>query len=284
MDLSNKRKYVKIDRETESDQIFAYLDEVNSDQEDEIDNVMNDSDTEFVLDEEKDKDVDSDDEPLSLLVPEANIHLVKKRTDEAVKDTAKDSEKGINKSSSKRKEKGKQKKEKPIEIDFNWKTKNNPHVRETCELKAEVFHEFPEHHSPFDVFSAVTNLDALLTLLVHQTNVYAQQKGRQFQTNREEMRAFLGLNYIMSINKLPTIKSYWECGQYIGNEGIRNVMARARFEEILSNLHFADNSKDDKSDKGYKVRTIINHFNDSFSSSLPYAHQCFENHHLKQNY
>ena len=27
----------------------------------------------------------------------------------------------------------------------------------------------------------------------------------------------------MSINKLPTIKSYWECGKSIGNEGIRNV-------------------------------------------------------------
>ena len=27
----------------------------------------------------------------------------------------------------------------------------------------------------------------------------------------------------MSINKVPTIKGYWECGKFIGNEGIRNV-------------------------------------------------------------
>ena len=39
MDMNNKRKkYVKIDRETGSDEIFALLDEVNSDVEDDIDN------------------------------------------------------------------------------------------------------------------------------------------------------------------------------------------------------------------------------------------------------
>ena len=57
----------------------------------------------------------------------------------------------------------------------------------------------------------------------------------------------------MSINKLPKIKSYWECGQYVRNEGIHNTMSRSRFEEILQNFHFSDNTKDDKSDKGYKV-------------------------------
>ena len=39
MDLKNKRKkYVKIDRETGSDEIFALFHEVNSDLEDDIDN------------------------------------------------------------------------------------------------------------------------------------------------------------------------------------------------------------------------------------------------------
>ena len=39
MDMNNKRKkYVKIDRETGSDAIFALWDELNSDVEDDIDN------------------------------------------------------------------------------------------------------------------------------------------------------------------------------------------------------------------------------------------------------
>ena len=50
----------------------------------------------------------------------------------------------------------------------------------------------------------------------------------------------------MSINKLPTIKGYWEGGQFIGNDGIRNVMTRSRFKDILRNLHFSDNIKEKK--------------------------------------
>ena len=33
-------------------------------------------------------------------------------------------------------------------------------------------------------------------------------------------------------------------------------------------MHFSDNTKDDKSDKGYKVRSLINHFNQSFSECV----------------
>ena len=78
------------------------------------------------------------------------------------------------------------------------------------------------------------------------------------------MKTFLGNNYFITINKLPTIKSYWECGQYVGNEGIRNFMSRTRFEQILRNLHFADNQKDKNIGKAYKGRSAMIYFNDSF--------------------
>ena len=45
-------------------------------------------------------------------------------------------------------------------------------------------------------------------------------------------------------------------------------MTRSKFEDILQNLHFSDNTKDDKSDKGCKMRSLINHFNQSFSNSV----------------
>ena len=49
MDLNDKRKkYVRTDRNTRSGETFALLDEVYSDQEEGIDNLMNDSDTEFI--------------------------------------------------------------------------------------------------------------------------------------------------------------------------------------------------------------------------------------------
>ena len=71
---------LNIDRETGSDEIFAFLDEVNSDIEDDIDNLMNDSDAECVLEESLEKELNSDDEPLILLVLEANYHVVEDPT------------------------------------------------------------------------------------------------------------------------------------------------------------------------------------------------------------
>ena len=56
--------------------IFALFDEVNCDEEDHISNLMNDSDTEFVWHDILENEVDSDDEPLNLLVLEANYHVV----------------------------------------------------------------------------------------------------------------------------------------------------------------------------------------------------------------
>ena len=53
------------------------LDEVHSDLEDDIDNLMNKSDTEFVLEQSLENELDFDDESLSLIVPEANYHGLK---------------------------------------------------------------------------------------------------------------------------------------------------------------------------------------------------------------
>ena len=263
MDLNNKRKkYVRIDRNTRSEEIFALLDEVNNEEEEDIEKLINDSDTEFIVDENLDNDIDSDDEPLSALIPEANIHVAKSSTAEANMEESNVVWEKESKQKSKRK--GKEKATKKKRVDFNWQKRPDSKLKQSCALETEVtIDPLPEHHTPFDIFSAVTDIEDLVKLV--ESNLYAQQKGREFQTNEQEMRAFLGIHYVMSINKLLTVKSYWECGQYVGNEGIRNVMSRSRFEGVLQNLHFSGNTKDDKSDKVYKVRSLINHFSQSFS-------------------
>ena len=139
------------------------------------------------VDENFDNDVDSDDEPLTALIPEANIHVVK------VLAVLK------------------------VQLRQIWKKVTlNVRRKASKKVRGRVKKKQPKRR--------------VLTCLL-----------------------FLGINYVMSINKLPKIKSYWECGQYVRNEGIRNTMSRSRFEKILQNFHFSDNTKDDKSDKGYKV-------------------------------
>ena len=157
-----------------------------------------------------------------------------------------------------KKSKGKQK----DILSFTWKKRANPHEREECTLKAEVIiKEMQKQCTPFDMFRTIY-------LIVVQSNLYTQQNGREFQTNAKEMMTFLGINYIMSINQLPIVQSYWECGQFIGKEAIRNTMTRQRFKDILRNFYFSDNAKSDKNDKGFKIRPVIDHFSNSFSNAV----------------
>ena len=110
MDLNNKRKkYVKMDRETRSDKIFTLLNEVNSDLEHNIDNLMNNLDSEFVLEESLENDLDSVDDILNLLVPEANYRVVENPSIEKTlnEGSSKAEREGKGKEKGKLKEKGK---------------------------------------------------------------------------------------------------------------------------------------------------------------------------------
>ena len=139
---------------------------------------------------------------------------------------------------------------------------------QNCELEAKILLDLPVNASPLRAIESTTRLNDLVSLICDQTNLYAEQNGRTFRTMPEEVRAFLGVNFMMAICKLSNIKCYWHADEYIGNEGIRKVLTKTRFLEILQNLHFADNNTSDTSDKGYKLRTVINHLNKAFHGAM----------------
>ena len=78
------------------------------------------------------------------------------------------------------------------------------------------------------------------------------------------MKAFIGVNYIMAVNQLPSIPIYWDCDHFVGSVGIKNIFARIRYQEFLENFHFADNAKQNRTYKDDKMRPIINRINESF--------------------
>ena len=98
---------------------------------------------------------------------------------------------------------------------------------------------------------------------------YATQKGPNFETTKDEMKTFLGIHFIMGINKLPFSEDYWSTGKCIGNEEIRNVTTGTRFQSILQNLHFSDNDNDDKTVKSCKIRLVIKDLDKAFAESPP---------------
>ena len=88
----------------------------------------------------------------------------------------------------------------------------------------------------------------------------------------------------MAINKLPTIAEYWRVDNLIGNDGIQNTTIRNRFCEILQNLHFADNRKDDKTGKAFKMKSVIDHLNLKFYEVLSNdSEQSIDEHMVKLN-
>ena len=70
----------------------------------------------------------------------------------------------------------------------------------------------------------------------------------------------------MAMNQLPSILMYLDCDHFVDSVGIQNIFMRKRYQEVFQNFYFTDNTKQDKTDKGYKIKPIINHLNESFQA------------------
>ena len=91
--------------------------------------------------------------------------------------------------------------------------------------------------------------DDLWDRVVEESNCYAQQKlGDRFanfhQITHAELKAFIRINSIMGINRLPNYTLFWSKDDFFGNKRIKRVMTKNRFEEISQHLHFSDSTKE----------------------------------------
>ena len=195
MTTNGRKRYFHIDQNASSEQIYALLDDVESADEDDIDNLMNDSDTALIAEEEITQAASTRD--ISLTTPEANLHVEASGNHQS------------------------KKKEKNTKEEL-WKWTKKDIKLEQCHLVPEIPPNLNETVPPIEIFSLVTVLEELLELIVEQLNLYAHQNGRNFTVTKEELKAFLGINFVMAINKSPTIADYWRVHNLIGNDCIQN--------------------------------------------------------------
>jgi len=98
-------------------------------------------------------------------------------------------------------------------------------------------HQLPQDATPLDFFSLFWET-AFFQRLADETNLYARQKielkpdKKWYPTTADEMRAFIGVNIIMGIDKKPTIYQYWLTDPFLGNPGIQSTFSRDRFEAL----------------------------------------------------
>ena len=147
--------------------------------------------------------------------------------------------------------------------------KKTCHRCRDCTLQAHVQHDFGKKFTPVDVFIKILNAQELIDRIVSRTSIYVAQKGCNFLTNHDKSKVFLKINYLMGINEFPSVANYWEVDHYIRNDGIKNVMPWQRFQDILQNLHFANNDQDDKRQNGRALYIMFGIIHNIVPSNLP---------------
>ena len=151
MTTIGRKIYFHIDESASSEQIYASLDDVKSADEDDIDNLMNDSDTEFIAEEDITQAART--QGTSLTTPEVNLHVVPSDNQ------------------SKKKEKNKK------EELRKWTKKVKVIKQEECHLVPEIQPNLNETVSPIEIFLLLTSLEELVEMIAEQSNLYAHQNG-----------------------------------------------------------------------------------------------------------
>ena len=142
----------------------------------------------------------------------------------------------------------------------------NAFQSKTCTLKEELSFDFPDSNDVLnymtivDFFSYFVDYTELCKIICKESTRYGIQNGRSFECSPREI-VFFAIIFYMGIVRLPAYRDYFRTDD-IGQPFVWNALTRERFQEILQNLHFNNNfAEQSKTDKAWKVRTLIEHFN-----------------------
>ncbi|XP_046837222.1 piggyBac transposable element-derived protein 4-like [Vespa crabro] len=70
-----------------------------------------------------------------------------------------------------------------------------------------------------------------------------KKSAKFFNVMAVELKKWFGLTILMGIVKIPRIEDYWATNPFLETPIFDKTMSRYRFWQILSFLHFSDNSK-----------------------------------------
>ncbi|XP_067136002.1 piggyBac transposable element-derived protein 4-like [Centruroides vittatus] len=131
--------------------------------------------------------------------------------------------------------------------------------------------------------------EEFLALLVEQTNLYAAQeiaKHKEIKKSKRvsqwkdvstaEMKVFIGLVLQMGPCSFPSIEHYWSTNELYNIMFWRSHMSQNKFQLLLRYFHLVDSSIP-SSDRLYKVRPILNHFNNIMHQNyVPDKNMCID--------
>ena len=84
----------------------------------------------------------------------------------------------------------------------------------------------------------VTN-DMLEIIVTEPMNYSMMKYGVAIKLNKDDLEQFISVYYNMGLVKMPDVRCYWDT--YSRYLPVADVMSRARFQQIQTCLHFANN-------------------------------------------
>lgn len=145
-------------------------------------------------------------------------------------------------------------------------------------IKHEYYNLFDKN--PYD-FYKIFITDDIITKIVQQTNLYAQQKLVQktpsqkskskswVATDAREMEIFFGILIWMGLVKTPQLRDYWS-KNFLFQNNVCKIMTRNRFEQLLSMWHFSDNDQvhNAEIDRLHKLTPLLKSLVESFEDVI----------------
>lgn len=123
-------------------------------------------------------------------------------------------------------------------------------------------------HTPVQLFEQIFN-DDMFELIQVETLRYAKdvKNNQLFSMSVNELKAFIGVLIYSGYCKLPSEKLYWSEADDVNFPIVRKAITKTKYMKIKSYLHVQDNSKLQRgtSDRGFKVRPLLDLVNHSFS-------------------
>ena len=148
--------------------IYAWLDDIDSADELDIDNLMNGSDTEYIAEEEIQPEKDTRD--TSIITPEANNHVI---------------------STDPPKEEPKKTDKKQKEEVWKWNKQPSTESREKCKLVPKIRHQFTKNASSMEIFEEFTGLDKLIEMIVTQYTSTPNRMQKFLKLTQKKWKIFL---------------------------------------------------------------------------------------------
>ena len=123
-------------------------------------------------------------------------------------------------------------------------------------------------NTPLKIFQLFVTV-SIFELIIEQSKIYATQNGKVFDLSMEELLAFIALNIVMGMVRLPRVHDYWSTKPIFRMPFFSGIMPRDRFLEISRFLHLVDSSSQKKKgefgyDPLFKIRPLIKKTSDTF--------------------